>query len=73
MAVEIKHSIKSDIKEFFFILNCSYITLTSLTSLLQENKVITAAAFTFCFINSLISLLFYRLRLMRYQRSEELK
>ncbi|MDP2938600.1 MAG: hypothetical protein Q8O13_00745 [Candidatus Omnitrophota bacterium] len=73
MPPEIKHSIKGDIKEFFLILNCSYITVVSLVSLLMENKTVTATAFAFCFINCLASFIFYRLRLMRYQRSESLK
>ncbi len=73
MPPEIKHSIKQDMKDYFLIINCSYITMTSLLSLIGENKTVVVAAFGFCLINSIISLFFYRLRLMRYQRPDNLK
>lgn len=66
-----KPSIKSDIKDFFIILNCSYITVTCLLSLLQSNKLLTAAAFTFTLLNSLVCYSFYRMRITRYQRPGE--
>ncbi len=73
MPQEIKHSIKQDVKEFFLIINCSYITVVCLASLLLENKTVTLTAFSFCLINILVSLLFYRFRIMRYQRPEGMK
>ncbi len=72
MPQEIKHSIKQDIKEFFLIINCSYITVISLSSLLLENKTVSLTAFTFCLLNILASLTFYRFRIMRYQRPEDM-
>lgn len=66
-----KPSIKGDIKNFFIILNCCYITVTCLISLLSSNKIITAAAFTFTLLNALICYSFFSLRITRYQRPEE--
>lgn len=70
MEEEIKHSIKADVKDFFLILNCSYVTVTSLLSFLLENKTVALTAFSFCLINCIISVIFYRLRIMRYRRTE---
>ncbi|MDP3143684.1 MAG: hypothetical protein Q8N14_07140 [Candidatus Omnitrophota bacterium] len=66
-----KPSIKSDIKDFFIIVNCVYITITCLASLLLSNKILVAAAFTFTLLNALICYSFFSLRITRYQRPEE--
>jgi len=66
-----KPSIKSDIKDFFIIVNCVYITVTCLLSLLWSNKVVVGAAFTFTLLNALICYIFFSLRITRYQRPEE--
>jgi len=66
-----KPSIKRDIKDFLLILNSSFLMLTSISSLITENKIVTLTAFSFTLINIIASVIFYNSRIIRYHRSLE--
>jgi len=66
-----KPSIKRDIKDFLLILNSSFLMLTSISSLITENKIVTLTAFSFTLINIIASVIFYNSRIIRYHSSLE--